>query len=376
MRNEAEEFLCDLPSPRSQARRIRNENPGAAGRALGTAGRGMARANPGERAARRGGWKESADPCLQPPPSLGVAGSIFLGWDLSCGAETPICRTGWGVMSRRPRPPPMRMAAVRCPSTALWTPPLAASPALHALQSAAPAGSASGMHAAAPQRRRRWGTVLDLPRAQNDRAFGIWTEADARARQHQLGGRSGVSPLPSRGAPVAWPLSSRVELVHRNRIWWWQGSKRRCGRAEEKRWAFLRAAQGCCRVLGRYLQQGGLMVRTNSSFLGHGKGWATLTGSGALGGVTDILIRPTDRTDQQQLFPSSLTKCKLLLWCFIVIIIIIMLLVRLNLSEKIVLLIKHLTSYLLESSHLTRLPFKTTNPSPNFIAMVVVCDTS
>lgn len=55
------------------------------------------------------------------------------------------------------------------------------------------------------------------------------------------------------------------------------------------------------------------MEGTNSSFLGHGKGWATLTGTGALGGVTDILIRPKDRTDQQQLFPSSLTKCKLLL---------------------------------------------------------------
>ena len=78
------------------------------------------------------------------------------------------------------------------------------------------------------------------------------------------------------------------------------------------------------------------------------KAGLTLTGTGALGGVINIMICPADRTDQTATVSISLTKCKLLLRCFIVIIIIIMLHVRLNLSENIILFINHLISYLLE----------------------------
>lgn len=164
------------------------------------------------------GGKRALAPAFS-PHKPGNCWEHFPGLGSLLRAGTPICRTGRGVTSRRPRPPPMRMAAVRCPGTAPWTPALAASPALHALQSAAPAASASGLHAAAPQRRRRWGTLHDLPRPKRP---CVWDLHRSRCRG---------TPAPAGGpwwgfsSPLPWcprgvPLSSRVELVHRNRIWW------------------------------------------------------------------------------------------------------------------------------------------------------------
>lgn len=138
---------------------------------------------PGEQAAWREGWMEGE---CRPLPFWEIAGSIFLSWDLSCRAGTPICSAGQGVASHRPHQQLMQMAAVRSPSAALWTPQMVMS----ALQSAAPSASASGMHArvvTAQQRHWRWGTVHILPRVQNDCTFGMSTKADAQAHQHEPG---------------------------------------------------------------------------------------------------------------------------------------------------------------------------------------------